>query len=555
MLTRFLRPAQPAVAAPAVARGPAATLVAGHVRYPPRDPGLPVQTPAAIVGAQPELMAMLRLHAALEPALFDSRFCAPVERVAAHVNVLPGSASAAFGGAGGLFRAALETAVACFRGSDGRIFTGALGVEARHQLEPRWRYLCFLAGLLFPLGRPLRQMTVVDGEGETWSPELDALTPWAARHGATRLFLSWTGSTPDLGPGAVTGTFALLVVGRDNIEWMNRGSPALVRALLHIVTGRLPRGLVAASLVSEVWTAVLAREASRCQGNWRRVTIGTQIAPYLLDAMVALSRSDWLQPGNSTLQADGSGLSLAWPQAGCDIIAFCRRQGTPGIPLTEPALLALLVDGGLVEPGVEGTGLLMDKEGEHAGRMVVRVAQPELLLDAAGGATTGLCVSDLSLVPSPDASGISDKQDSQESVDASASPETGADPAEQDATTAGASAPASGLPPDLVLALSRAHAHILATLAARWREGLHGAAGLHRCRHGAAFELRLLAELGTDPTSFLTRLAELGLLYAAPSTAGRLVYPLPRGEEAGSGRTGPMCFILTPAAMGRLGLS
>jgi hypothetical protein len=536
MLTRFLRPAQPPVPAPAGARGPAATLAAGHVRYPPRDPGLPVQAPAAIVGAQPELMAMLRLHAAVEPALFDSRFCEPVERVAAHVNVLPGSASAAFGGAGGLFRAALETAVACFRASDGRIFTGALGVEARHQLEPRWRYLCFLAGLLFPLGR---------------SPELDALTPWAARHGATRLFLSWTGPA-DLGPGAVTGTFALLVVGRDNIEWMNRGSPALLRALLHIVTGRLPKGLVAASLVSEVWTAVQAREASRCQGNWRRVTIGTQIAPYLLDAMVALSRSDWLQQGNTTLQADGSGLSLVWPQAGRDIIAFCRRQGTPGIPLTEPAVLALLVDGGLVEPGVEGTGLSMDKEGEHAGRMVVRVAQPELLLDAAGGATTSLSIMDPPLVPSPD---TSDKQDSQESVDGSASSEPGADPAEQVATTAGVSAPAQGLPPDLVLGLSSAHAHILATLVARWREGLHGAVGMHRCQHGAAFELRLLAELGTDPTSFLTRVAELGLLYAAPSTAGRLVYALPRGEEAGGGRPGPGCFILTPAAMVRLGLS
>lgn len=551
MLARFLRPVQPSSSAPANASGDAPSL-SRNARYPPRDPGLPVQAPAAIVAAQPELMAMLRLHAAVEPALFDRRFAAPVDRVAAQLNVLPGSPSAAFGGAGGLFRAALETAVACFRGSDGRIFTGALGVEPRHLLEPRWRYLCFLAGLLFPLGRPLRQMTVVDGEGEVWSPELDALTPWAAQCGATRLFLSWTGSTPDLGPGAVTGTFALDVAGRDNVEWMNRGSPALVRALLHIVTGRLPRGLVAASLVSEVWTAVQAREAGRCHEYRRRVTVGTQVTPYLLDAMVALSRRDWLQQDNTTLQADGSGLSLAWPQAGRDIIAFCRRQGTPGIPLTEPALLALLVDGGLVEPGVEGTGLSMDKEGEGAGRMVVRVAQPELLLGAAHAATNSLSTRDLSPTPS---SGVDDTPESQAFIKRRQETEPGADPVKPHPTTAGAPAPATGLPPDLVLALSTAHAQILATLASRWRDGPDRGAGTHRCPHGAAFELRLLAELGTDPTSFLTRIAELGLLYAAPSTAGRFVYPLPGGEETQGGRTRPSCFILTPAAMGRLELS
>jgi hypothetical protein len=49
-----------------------------------------VQAPAEIVGAQAELVAMLRLHAAVEPALFDSRFGGPVARGAPPVNLLPG---------------------------------------------------------------------------------------------------------------------------------------------------------------------------------------------------------------------------------------------------------------------------------------------------------------------------------------------------------------------------------------------------------------------------------------------------------------------------------
>lgn len=494
---------------------------------------------------------MLRLHAAVEPMLFERRFAAPIDRVAERVNVLPGSASAEFAGSGGLFRAALETALACFRASDGRIFTGALGVEERHTLEPRWRYLCFVAGLLFPLGRPLRQMTVVGAAGETWSPELDGLTPWAMRNGTTRLFVSWTGNACEPGPGAVTTTFALAVLGRDNIDWMNCGSPALVHALLHIVSGRLPKGLVASSLVSEVWTAVRSRESVRCRENWRRTTVGTQVIPYLLDAMVSLARSDWLAEADTTLQADGTGLFLLWPQAGRDIIAFCRNQGTPGIPTTEPALLAMLVDGKLVEPGVEGTGLVMFAEGESegAGRMAVQVAQPDLLLDAPASEKTGPSIKEAPRSMPP----VEPVTPSGEPVPEIAKPEPGND---GDAPAASETLFATALPPDLVAALSTAHAQILDSLVRRWREGPAADTGLHRCPDGAAVEIRLLTALCPDSTAFLTRLSELGLLYAAPSTSGRLVYPLPRGDATGGrARTGPSCFILAPQAMQRLGLS
>jgi hypothetical protein len=105
------------------------------------------------------------------------------------------------------------------------------------------------------------------------------------------------------------------VIGRENVEWLNRGSPVMVRMLLHIVSDRLPKGPIAGAVVDEAWQAVLAREQARCKGNWRRVTIGTQVLPYLLDALVALSRGAWLRaPG--MLLADDSAIYLAWPEAG-----------------------------------------------------------------------------------------------------------------------------------------------------------------------------------------------------------------------------------------------
>jgi hypothetical protein len=514
-------------------------------RYPPRDPGLPVLPPPAIVGAQAQLMAMLRLHAAVEPAVFECRFAGPIERLADMVNVLPGSASMEFAGSAGLFRAALEAAVACFRGSDGRIFTGDLGVEARHLLEPRWRYLCFVAGLLFPVGRPLRQMTVVGAGSEAWSPELDGLTSWAARNGTTRLFVSWTGGASEPGPGAVTATFALDILGPDNIDWMNRGSPALLHALLHIVTGRMPRGLVAAALVSEVWTAVRNRESVRCNEHWRRVTIGTQVFPYLLDAMVALSRSDWLHDNDKTLQADASGLCLLWPQAGRDISGYCHGQGTAGIPRTEPALLAMLVDAGLVESGIDGTGLLTLAEGECAGQTAVRVAQPGLLLAAPGGAA---------LAPKPERF-PSPPEPPDEAVEPMKHRAPEGERSDGDRETQANAPAASALPPDLVAGLSTEHAAILDGLVRRWRAGPGTDSGAHRCSKGAAFELRLLTDVCPDPSAFLARLNELGLLYVSLSTSGRLVYPISAGDGGDGGRAGASCFILVPEAMQRLGLS
>jgi hypothetical protein len=354
--------------------------VLSDVVYPPQDPGLPIATPNSLLADQNELISMLKLHAASTPAHFEERFLGPIRRVGEYVNLLPGSANAAFSGAGGLFRACVETAFATFRASDGRIFTGEHGVEARHKLEGRWRYVCFLAGLLYPVGGALNAMAVSDSRRTRWACELDSLCEWNAASGANRIFVTWTGGKAKMGPAPITATFALKVAGRTNVEWLNEGATVLVNSLVDIVTdSQAARDLIAADLVRQMWAAVQDREMARRPQNYGQLTIGSDIAPYLIDAMVGLSKDKW-QLNKSVAFADKNGYYLQWPEAAKDIIDFCVEKKYPGIPSTEAALLSVLASLRLVAADSDGLALIQiaDADGEVVGG--VKLAKPGLLL-------------------------------------------------------------------------------------------------------------------------------------------------------------------------------
>lgn len=350
------------------------------VLYPPRDPGLPIQTSQSLLRDQHEILSQLRVHAATGGTGFETRFEGPIGRAADYANVLPGSSTSSFSGAGGLFRAALEMAFVTFRASDGRIFTGSMGVEDRHKLESRWRYVCFAAGLLYPIGGALARMSVLDEKGQKWAPELESLSEWAGLSNTTRIYVTWHQSEAGMGPASAVGTFALKIIGRENVEWLNGGSPELLKALLDIVTGgTASKDLIASALVREMWTSVNARELARLHKNYGSLTIGSNVAPYVLDAMVGLAKSTW-RLNESVIFADKTGLYLEWPQAGRDIIGYCNRMGFQGIPANESALLGILTATKLIDRGVDGIGLVEIANAEGEVKPAVKIAQPAMLL-------------------------------------------------------------------------------------------------------------------------------------------------------------------------------
>ncbi len=312
--------------------------------YPPIDGGLPLCTPAELIAAQGELMDRLRLHAALPAELFASRFMEPVQSAARYVLNLPGSPEGLFAGPGGLFRACTEMAFGCFQAADGRIFTGQLGVEGRHRLEGRWRYVCFLAGLLWPLGRTLEAVRVVSIRGDAWPSRAVALSEWCSPETSASVWCNWTDDIDRPGPAASGAALLNYIVGVANLAWLEDGSADLVSVLAALVSGaKSPANTVAFDLITAMWERLAELEQCRMPQHYGRLRFGNQAGPYVASAIEVLARGKWAAL-NGPLLVDSAGAYLVWPAAAVDIIAELDTRGIVGLPAT-PAGLAELIKG------------------------------------------------------------------------------------------------------------------------------------------------------------------------------------------------------------------
>lgn len=96
-----------------------------------------------------DVLDRLRLHAALPASSFELRFLAPVERLGMWLGGQPPRQTPAQAPDRTCsLRLCTEAGFYSFQAADGLIFAGRSGVQARHRLEVRWRYVCFAAGLL-----------------------------------------------------------------------------------------------------------------------------------------------------------------------------------------------------------------------------------------------------------------------------------------------------------------------------------------------------------------------------------------------------------------------
>lgn len=349
--------------------------------YPPSDPGIPIMGAAALVAAQDVLVRRLRVHAALPQPSFDARFYGPITRMAAYVNALPATSASLFSGPGGLFRASIELAFGCFQASDGRIFTGAHGVEERHKLEVRWRYVCFLAGLMWPVGRTIESVKVVSEGGLAWPARVKPLSHWASEVGAQRMFCTWPAQPFEIGPSGSAAAMIMEIVGEQNLKHLEDGSSHLVSALIEISSGgQQERYKTAFDVVNEMWKRLLAAERARRPETYGRVQYGHHLAPHLVDLMCTLiAKQEW-RINERVIWVDGSGIYLEWPQAALDMGAAGRDASVPGLPGTIEGMLAILEDSGLIDaPQAEGPFVeIVVDGGELAG--AVKIKRPSAIL-------------------------------------------------------------------------------------------------------------------------------------------------------------------------------
>lgn len=397
---REATPAPPAVAAAAVAAGPV-----GIPRYPPADLGFAVRAPQAIIEANADLIDRLRLHAATDVDLFRTRFLGPLLRLAEYINVVPATATSLFSGEMGLFRAALEAGFFAFQASDGRIFTGAEGVERRHALEGRWRYLCFLAAVFHPLGKPLERIAVTAPGGQAWKRHFSGITTWAEQAAAERLFVSWGGldAEDSIGPSSVTLQIIPAIVGPENLQHLQDGAAELISDLYQLAIGEPGQSRIAQQVVTACWDRIARREAARRPQAYGRLTSGTHQGPYLAGALGALVESGKWKLNESALRADRDGAYLQWPLAAEDLIQFGRDKGYAGWPHDAPTLAALLKASNLVDDRSGELGLteIVTPDGEitHALKLsnplaVLEDFDPSVFADRPAATLAGLLADD-----------------------------------------------------------------------------------------------------------------------------------------------------------------
>lgn len=567
-------------------------------RYPPQDGGFALLDPTKILATNEDILKRLRLHAALPEDAFRGRFLGPLERLASHVNVLPASATSLFSGELGLFRASLEMGFYCFQAADGRIFTGQEGVERRHALEGRWRYLCFLAGLMYPLGRTLERVVVTAPDGRVWRRHFGGLTEWAKVACADRIFIAWGSDSQEddkVEPTTAASALVAAVVGADNLQMLEDGSGDLVSALYELACGHASSSRVAHQLVTNCWDKVARREAARRPQAYGKLTAGTHLAPYLIGALRDLFESDVWKINESALRADRRGMYLVWPEAAPELIRYGRDRAYAGWPDNAPTLAALMKAAGIVAPGQGDLGLveIVGPEGEvqHALQIVepLSVAQhfdaasyaqtPQLQLQEVLAADPLVEVE--AAAPPPSAPSRVVSAESQPAPSATASlpiqqepssdPHQPPEPAPSRRSPPASTTGSEDRPPrpegklveaaevryvDLVpedlqkLVGNPLHVEILGKVVKAWRERGDANPNMRRLDQGAAFKMSFLSSLMRDVPGWVESMAKAGLIHSPQATPGVRIQRVPIPE----GRGAVQAVVLSKLACVRLGL-
>lgn len=344
-LRRFFdRFARADAAAPSVAAVPGPSLQAPpEAIYPPRDPGLPTCDPEALVVAAADKLARLRELTISDRESFDVAYLAPVRELAHLVHLLPASPDGPYSAPAGLFHLCVDVAFFSLQSADGKIFTPTASVEDRHRNEPRWRYACFLAGLCCQVPRALNALTAVSSGGAEWPRYTQSLWSWLRESGADRYFVNWHAKTALM--GGEGSAFLSLLAPKDRLDWLAKGDVQIVRDMHQVALGAAHEAdSILAGVVGRIVKRVLEVDEARRRSRYGRLTVGTHVEPYILDALRApIETGTWkVNSPSSPVWLASDGLFIEWPGAHQQVLAHFDKLGLPGMPRSSVTLAEVL---------------------------------------------------------------------------------------------------------------------------------------------------------------------------------------------------------------------
>jgi len=410
-LSNLFRPTSPAPSAAGVAEAPpaapplpvAAPLPASPVlrpdgfNYPSLDPGIPAMSADAILAANEDMIARVKLAYGCDAATFERDIVRVVRSFASYVNLLPATADNYFATPGGMFRLGLETGFYALQGTDAQIFEGRATISARRQLEPRWRLATFIAGLCAEVHRTLSHLTVRDGVGQAWPSYLVGLTPWLDEQSAGRMFPRWDPSPQE---SRASGVFAFpLIVDRATMQYLATGNAVVVPHMMAAISGTAlyREHNVLDDLVRRATAMVIDRNLRADTDRYGQAALGAHLERYLVDAMrrLAASNQQWRPNQRQTRVWYGrDGMYLIWPKAVQEVLTLLESERLPGMPKVAETLLEILVDAKVVEARDNARATWeIQPPGAEVVFEAVRLTTPDVLLTSFTGTVTPLdCV-------------------------------------------------------------------------------------------------------------------------------------------------------------------
>jgi conjugal transfer pilus assembly protein TraI len=351
--------------------------------YASVDPGIALVPVEELVAGHADLMRRIRLAFGSDERTFDAQIGTLVRSYARFCHLLPATADNFFNDQGGLFRMGLEIGFLALQGTDGYIFSNTATITERAQLEPRWRYATFIAGLLSEAHRALSHVIVTGEDGRDWPAYLEPLHDWAASRGFQRYFLRWRSSPVET---RSLGLFAArLIVDGQVLQTLDVGHSPIVSQMLGAIGGipshRQPN--LIERLVRTCTAVVIQRNLVATASRYGRPIIGAHLERYLVDAMQRLvADGTWSVNGaKSRLWYGQDGLYLVWPNAASDIVRLLEKDRVPGVPKSPVTIAEILVSAGVIERHEDGGAVFrIAVEGASQAVGAVRLSSPQILL-------------------------------------------------------------------------------------------------------------------------------------------------------------------------------
>ena len=366
---------------------PESIVAVGTPRYPPMDMGIRVASADDVLASQADLIRLLKRNLGLSDLDFESKYLAPLRRAAELINLLPATRDKHHTGAGGLFRFATTMAVRSAQSADGRIFAASEGIERRRQTESAWRHAAFLTGLTCEMFRPLAEMIVVDEHGNQWSPYVAPLTTWAKAQGVDRYFIRWHVRDDVRSAANTLSSWAVnAVVGNDVLSELNRVKPAIVEEIFGVASGAITTAddSTLATLINEVRRRVIEKDHDIATTTYGRLTSGSHLEPYFLDAMRSLLRNGVWQVNTKGARCHygSDGFFVAWRSGSTEILGHLKSEKISGVPTEHETLAEMMGRAGIISLAPDGSWihLVRASSGSSAPMPAIRIQSPSAIL-------------------------------------------------------------------------------------------------------------------------------------------------------------------------------